>query len=93
MKEGQLFESKQFYSTSATEDIAKRFLETDESNSEDGLAASYILEIRGKSGVSIRGISTFPEEEEILFTPGTLFKVVKVDETHPGRFHVVLKEI
>ena len=93
MQEGSIFSSKQFYSTSGEQGIAESFLERDKHNSSNLPAAEYLLEIRGKTGVAIRDIAAFEFEEEVLFAPGTLFKVVKVKESSPDVFKIILQEI
>ncbi len=92
IQEGNIFSSKQFYSTSAEKGFAEAFLERDVESSDHPLA-EYLIEIRGKTGVSIRDISAFRTEEEILFAPGTLFKVVKVQETSIEKYRIILQEI
>ena len=58
------------------------------------LGATPEIQIASESGVDVRSLSQYGAEEEVLFSPGTKFKVTNRVIDPNNRHHViVLKEI
>jgi hypothetical protein len=51
------------------------------------------LEVMSKSGVRVESLSLVPSETEVLFAPGTRFRVLEVSEVAPNQFEVHLLEL
>jgi hypothetical protein len=47
----------------------------------------------GNSGKNIAMLSAFPREDEVLYLPGTKFKVIDVDATNPSSIAIVVREV
>jgi hypothetical protein len=45
--------------------------------------SSILMEVESKSAVSVAAFSTRPEEEEVIFKPGTQFDVISVETVEP----------
>ncbi|MBF0426825.1 MAG: hypothetical protein HQL66_13500 [Magnetococcales bacterium] len=53
----------------------------------------YMFFIESKTGKRIEFFSRYPEQREVLYTPGKEFKVVSVTPMPDGRVEVFLKEV
>ena len=51
------------------------------------------ITINGKTGKDVATMSAFPKEAEVLFPPGTRFKVTRVDAADPNSMLVEVEEI
>jgi hypothetical protein len=49
--------------------------------------------VESKSGVRIDSLSQIPSEVEVLFAPGTRFRVLEVTEVAPNQYEVYLREL
>ncbi|MBW4090455.1 MAG: hypothetical protein HIU82_05010 [Proteobacteria bacterium] len=55
---------------------------------------AYQISIKGKTGKNVMTMSNFPKESEVLFAPGTQFKVLSRDDTGaPNKILVVVEEV
>ena len=68
---GDTYMDKAFLSTSRNKEQAISFAE--------GRTKPALLELTSKTGRDIAFVSTYPKEEEVLFPPGTLFRVLDID--------------
>lgn len=50
------------------------------------------FEVKSKSGKSVKEISSFPDEQEILFKAETQFKVIEAVEVD-GKYNIILEEL
>ena len=54
----------------------------------------YQIAIHGKTGKNVATLSKFPNEAEVLFAPGTRFKVLSRDDSQaPAKISVVVQEL
>jgi hypothetical protein len=53
----------------------------------------FVITIEGKSGRDVAGLSNSPNEAEILFAPGTKFRVVKREPSGQTTLKITVKEI
>ena len=51
------------------------------------------ITIHGKTGKDVATMSNFPKEAEVLFPPGTTFRVISVDDSNPAKIQVVVEEV
>jgi hypothetical protein len=51
------------------------------------------IAITGKTGKDVASMSAFPKEAEVLFPPGTNFKVTRVDTSNPNKMLVEVEEV
>jgi len=70
---GDTWAARSFQSTSRLAEYAERFGKVDKGQ-------TIFLELKGKSGRSIRKWSALQTEEEVLFMPGSVFRVVSVEK-------------
>jgi hypothetical protein len=76
---------KMFYRPGAIVE-EKQFTSTANSETGGNFGGNVMYTIRSKSGRDVRPISSHKGENEILFMPGTKFRVVKVEGKEPGPF-------
>jgi NAD:arginine ADP-ribosyltransferase len=72
MTTGKAFIQREFLSTTADDEVPEAFI------------GNTIYKIKSQTGHSISAISKFPDENEVLFSPGSEFKVRKVYENGPA---------
>lgn len=74
-----------FTSTSRSEGVASKYSK--------GNHIAVIFEIASKHGKSVETISQFKEEQEVIFKPGTQFKVTSRIQSSDGSMRIGLEEI
>jgi hypothetical protein len=88
---GGIYNPRRFFSTSSNKSIAEKFARNGNPD------IRVIFRIRGKTGRDISSVSTYPEEEEVLFAPGAAFRITSVKRRSlpKGKFYfdVQLEEI
>ena len=83
--DGDVFMDKGFLSTTVDKWLADNW-----KRGEEGLTLTII----SKTGRDVNKISSHPGEKEVLFAPGTKFKVIRYPERDEGgRLRAILKEI
>lgn len=77
LEEGAILRDKAFFSTTKSEEYLVE---------SDFLEDCMLVVLDHSTGRDISEISAYPEEEEVLFLPGTMFEVVEIDYygEHPG---------
>jgi hypothetical protein len=83
--DGEVFSDKGFLSTTVRKDLADIWRRA---------SNGVTLTILSKTGRELGGLSMVPHEREVLFAPGTKFKVIRHPERDEGgRLRAILKEI
>jgi len=67
---------KVFTSSSKLIERAKHYIKTDEIK---GTVRGFLFTIKSRSGRSLRELSCYPAEEEIVFRPNTSFKILTIE--------------
>ena len=83
---GERISDSGFISTTQSSSRLNNYINTDPSK------IPVKMEVRGRSGRDISSISNYPQEQEVLFMPGTKFKVIEYTET-PDGVSLILEEI
>jgi hypothetical protein len=83
-KVGEIYAPKQLSSTTTNERVAKKFAMT---------AKSILLEIEGphRTGASMRHLSHFAAEDEVVFSARSRFKIISKSIDSDGRLRVKVK--
>jgi hypothetical protein len=59
-----------------------------------GFPGIWQITINGRTGKEIKPLSNYPKEAEVLFPPGTKFKVLERDETEkPDTIYITVEEV
>ena len=56
-------------------------------------SGKYLISISGKTGKDVAGFSNYPNESEVLFSPGTKFKVIDREDKSEDQVLVTILEV
>ncbi|HEY9835496.1 MAG TPA: ADP-ribosyltransferase domain-containing protein [Vampirovibrionales bacterium] len=88
-KEGETITESAFVSTTRSSTVANKFIRLAANDGKE----TVVYRIKSKSGVRLDDLSKYPKEEEVLFSPGTKFKVNKVSKDSEKGYEIELEEV